>query len=154
MEVAMKLSRQYFLEMDKPQPERVRFIARNESYHGTTLGSLSMGGHKTRREFYKPMLLENVSHVSPCHAYRWKLEGETDVEYVQRLAQELEDEFKRVGPETVCAFVAEPVVGAVCLCLERSYHLSADLSYLVLTSLGNGLRTCSPWLFPGHEACL
>ncbi|KAK2762310.1 hypothetical protein FQN54_001320 [Arachnomyces sp. PD_36] len=119
MEVAMKLTRQYFLEMETPQPERIRFIARNESYHGTTLGALSVGGHKARRELYEPILLPNVSHVSACHPYRWKRDGETDAEYVERLAQELDDEFRRVGPETVCAFVAEPIVGAAMGCVPE-----------------------------------
>jgi adenosylmethionine-8-amino-7-oxononanoate aminotransferase len=115
MDAAMKLARQYFLELGTPQPRRVRFIARHESYHGTTLGSLSMGGHVARRALFEPMLLENISHVSACNAYRGMKDGEDDEAYVVRLAQELEDEFQRVGAETVCAFVAEPVVGAVCI---------------------------------------
>jgi adenosylmethionine-8-amino-7-oxononanoate aminotransferase len=72
-----------------------------------------MGGHVARRALYEPMLLDNISRVSPCNAYRFKKEGESDEGYVARLAQELDDEFQRLGPETVCAFVAEPVVGAV-----------------------------------------
>lgn len=109
----MKLARQYYLELSTPQPSRVRFIARAPSFHGVTLGSLSMGGHFFRRKPFEPMLLSNVSHVSPCYAYRGKYEGETDAAYVVRLADELDSEFQRVGPDTVCAFVAEPVVGAV-----------------------------------------
>jgi len=113
MEAAMKLARQYFLEQSPPQVERTHFIARKESYHGTTLGSLSMGGHVARRAIYEPMLLGNISHISACNAYRGMLEGESTEEYVERLAKELDDEFVRVGVEKVCAFVAEPVVGAV-----------------------------------------
>src|ERR1700761_2462306 len=114
MEAAMKLSRQYFLELDPPQPQRTKFIARKESYHGTTLGALSMSGHVARRAAFEPMLLnDNISRVSFCNAYRGMREGESVVEYVARLAQELDDEFVRQGPENVCAFVAEPVVGAV-----------------------------------------
>jgi len=109
----MKLARQYFLELSPSEPERTRFIARRESYHGTTLGSLAMGGHVARRKLFEPMLVGNISHVSPCNVYRGTQEGESDEGYVGRLAQELEDEFRRVGPSTVCAFVAEPVVGAV-----------------------------------------
>lgn len=109
----MKLARQYFLELSPSEPGRTRFIARRESYHGTTLGSLSMGGHVGRRKLFEPMLMANISHVSPCNVYRGLQEGEGIEKYVRRLAQELEDEFQRVGPHTVCAFVAEPVVGAV-----------------------------------------
>lgn len=109
----MKLARQYFQELSPPQPQRCHFIARRESYHGTTLGALSTGGHVARRALYEPMLLPNISHVSACNAYRGMKEGESTEAYVARLAQELDDEFQCVGPGTVCAFVAEPVVGAV-----------------------------------------
>lgn len=113
MEAAMKLARQMFLEKDPPEPGRTRFIARDQSYHGTTLGSLSMGGHAGRRAKFEPMLLDNISKVSPCFPYRHQRPDESDEEYVSRLADELDKEFQRLGPETVCAFVAEPVVGAV-----------------------------------------
>ncbi|KAI9797357.1 MAG: hypothetical protein M1833_005537 [Piccolia ochrophora] len=117
MEAAMKLSRQYFLELSPSQPRRTNFIARKESYHGTTLGSLSMGGHLARRKIFEPMLLHNTSHISACNTYHGLARGETVEDYVERLAQELEDEFQRLGPETVCAFVAEPVVGAASGCV-------------------------------------
>jgi adenosylmethionine-8-amino-7-oxononanoate aminotransferase len=109
----MKLARQYFLELSPSQPIRTRFIARHESYHGTTLGSLSMGGHRARRKLFEPMLSKNTSHVSACNSYRGRLPQENIAQYVSRLARELEDEFQKCGPETICAFVAEPVVGAV-----------------------------------------
>lgn len=115
MEAAMKMARQYFLELPRAQPQRIRFIARHESYHGTTLGALSMGGHRARRAIYEPMLMDNISRVSACNPYRGMFDGETIEEYVGRLARELDDEFVRVGANTVCAFVAEPVVGAVSL---------------------------------------
>jgi adenosylmethionine-8-amino-7-oxononanoate aminotransferase len=114
MEAAIKLCRQYFMELLTPQPQRTKFIARKESYHGTTMGALAIGGHVARRALYEPMLMTNISRVSYCNAYRGKLDGESDEQYVARLAQELDDEFQRLGPDTVCAFVAEPVVGAVC----------------------------------------
>lgn len=109
----MKLSRQYFSESSPPQLQRTKFIARKESYHGNTLGSLSMSGHVSRRALFEPMLLENVMRVSACNAYRGMQKDESVESYVERLAKELDDEFVRVGPDTVCAFVAEPVVGAV-----------------------------------------
>lgn len=113
----MKLARQYYLEKQNPEPKRIRFISRNQSYHGTTLGSLAMGGHVARRSLFEPMLTDTISKVSPCFAYRNKKTGETDQAYVQRLVDELDDEFQRVGPESVCAFVAEPVVGAALGCV-------------------------------------
>ncbi|KAF9881403.1 hypothetical protein CkaCkLH20_01553 [Colletotrichum karsti] len=118
MEAAMKLCRQYFLEKKPAESKRHLFVARQSSYHGTTLGALSMGGHVARRANFKPMLLDSiVSHVSPCYAYRGKGPEETDEDYVAKLAKELEDEFIRLGPEKVCAFVAEPVVGAALGCV-------------------------------------
>ncbi|RAL16995.1 aminotransferase, class III [Aspergillus homomorphus CBS 101889] len=112
IEAALKLSRQYFLELPTPEPQRTRFIARKPSYHGVTLGALSVGGHTSRRAPFEPILSDNTSHVSPCYPYRGKEPNESDAEYVSRLAAELDAEFQRVGPDTVCAFVMETVVGA------------------------------------------
>ncbi|MEW5710417.1 MAG: aspartate aminotransferase family protein [Pseudomonadota bacterium] len=109
VEAALKLGRQYFLEIG--QPQRRHFIARRQSYHGNTLGALSVGGNLWRRAQFGPLLIE-VSHVSPCYAYRGKGEGESDAEYCDRLIGELEEEILRLGPDTVIGFVAEPVVGA------------------------------------------
>lgn len=109
-EAAIKMARQYFLEIG--QPQRTRFIARRQSYHGNTLGALSAGGNAMRRAPYQPLLPPVFSHVSPCYAYRDRREGESDEQYVARLAAELEAEFQRLGPDTVIAFVAETVVSA------------------------------------------
>lgn len=109
MEAALKLGRQYFLEVGEPQ--RTRVIARRQSYHGNTLGALAVGGNVVRRAQYKPLLVE-VSHVSPCYPYRDLLAGETPEAYGDRLARELELEIARLGPKSVIAFVAETVCGA------------------------------------------
>ncbi len=109
MEVALKLARQYFLEIG--QPGRSRFIARRMSYHGNTLGALSVGGHMQRRAPYAPMLMD-VSHISPCFAYREQRDDEDLAGYGRRVADELEAEILRIGPASVAAFVAEPVAGA------------------------------------------
>ena len=115
MEAALKLARQYFLEIG--QRGRTRFIARRQSYHGTTLGALSAGGHVARRAPYEPILGPVFSRVSPCFAYHFQASDESDAQYVERLATELEAEFQRLGPDTVAAFVAEPVVGAATGCV-------------------------------------
>jgi adenosylmethionine-8-amino-7-oxononanoate aminotransferase len=109
IEAALKLARQYFIEIG--QPERKHLIARRQSYHGNTLGALATGGNEWRRRQFEPLLI-NVSHVSPCYAYRGLRPGETHEGYAIRLAAELEEEIQRLGPENVMAFVAEPVVGA------------------------------------------
>lgn len=113
VEAALKLARQYFLESKPAQPQRTKFISRSESYHGTTLGALGVGGHVARRALFEPLLVQTAGRVSACNAYRGMREGEGVEGYVERLAKELDDEFLRLGPETVCAFIAEPVVGAV-----------------------------------------
>ncbi|TMV08862.1 aspartate aminotransferase family protein [Ruegeria sediminis] len=108
-EAAIKLARQYFLETG--QPERRRVIARRQSYHGNTLGALSAGGNAWRRAQFAPLLIE-MSHIAPCYEYAEKPEDENSHDYGQRVAGELEEEILRLGPETVMAFMAEPVVGA------------------------------------------
>jgi len=109
METALKMARQYFVESG--QPERCRFIARWQSYHGNSLGALAVGGHQGRRQLYGPLLID-TSHIAPCFAYRGMAPGEDEKTYGRRVADELETELLRLGPETVCAFVAETVVGA------------------------------------------
>src|ERR1700678_3470173 len=108
-EAALKLARQYHVECGRP--ERRHFISRKFSYHGNTLGALSVSGHHSRRETYLP-LLADVSHISACFAYRGKQSGETDENYGARVANELEAAILRTGPATIAAFIAEPVVGA------------------------------------------
>jgi adenosylmethionine-8-amino-7-oxononanoate aminotransferase len=109
VEAALKLARQYFVEIG--QPQRTHLIARRQSYHGNTLGALATGGNAWRRQQFQPLLID-VSHVSPCYAYRDQAAGETPEAYGERLAQELEAEILRLGADKVMAFVAEPVVGA------------------------------------------
>lgn len=109
VEAALKLSRQYFVEKGEPQREHI--IARRGSYHGNTLGALAVGGNAWRRKQFEPLLID-VSHVSPCYAYRGKQAAETDEAYAARLAGELEAEILRLGSDRVIAFVAETVVGA------------------------------------------
>ncbi|KAK1977674.1 aminotransferase class-III [Colletotrichum cereale] len=117
MESAMKMARQYYMELSPQQPKRINFIAREGSYHGTTLGSLSMSGHVARRSLFLDLLLPNIAKVSACNPYRGMSEGQSTEEYVAQLADELDRKFQQLGPDTVCAFVAEPVVGATLGCV-------------------------------------
>lgn len=115
VEAALKMARQYFVEIG--QPARGNFIARRQSYHGNTLGALAASGNAWRRAPYAPLLSHAFSHVTPAFAYREQQEAETEAEFTTRLAAELEAEFQRLGPQTVAAFVAEPVVGATAGCV-------------------------------------
>ncbi len=109
MEAALKLARQYFVEIG--EPNRGRVIARKQSYHGNTMGALSAGGNAWRRAQFGPLLID-MSHIDPCYEYRLRKDGESLDDYGIRAANLLEEELLRVGPETVMAFAAEPVVGA------------------------------------------
>ncbi|MGM0584033.1 MAG: aspartate aminotransferase family protein [Pseudomonadota bacterium] len=113
VESALKLARQYWVEEGRPEKRRV--ISRRQSYHGATLGALSVGGNMPRRELYAPMLFE-ARFIEPCYAYRLQWEGESEADYGRRAAQELEAAILEAGPESVAAFVAEPVVGATLGC--------------------------------------
>ncbi|MBR1236478.1 aspartate aminotransferase family protein [Bradyrhizobium sp. AUGA SZCCT0182] len=115
IEAGIKLARQYFIERGEPQ--RQRFIARRQSYHGNTLGALAAGGNAWRRQPYAPLLSDAFSHVTPAFAYHEKRDNESEPNFVARLVAELEAEFQRLGPDTVAAFVAEPVVGATAGCV-------------------------------------
>jgi adenosylmethionine-8-amino-7-oxononanoate aminotransferase len=114
MEAALKIARQWALESG--QPQRTKFIARRQSYHGNTLGALAAGGNAMRRAPYAPILSDAFSHVSPCYAYRDRRDDESDADYGARLAAELEAEFQRLGPSNVIAFCAETIVGATLGC--------------------------------------
>lgn len=109
IETALKMARQYFLEVG--QPERRHFIARRQSYHGNTLGALSVGGNLWRREPFDPILMP-ATHIAPCYPYRDRRLDESEAAYGERIADELETSIQELGPETVAAFVAETVVGA------------------------------------------
>jgi adenosylmethionine-8-amino-7-oxononanoate aminotransferase len=109
MEAALKMARQYFVEIG--QPQRSHFIARRQSYHGNTLGALAVGGNEWRRAPFAPLLVP-ATHVAPCYPYREKRAGESDAQYGRRLAAELEAAILAQGADRVIAFVAETVGGA------------------------------------------
>lgn len=109
VEAAIKLARQYYLEIG--QPKRSRIVSRRQSYHGGTLGAMAASGEGRRRDPFAPLLPE-IFHIAPCYEYAMRREDESAEEYGMRAAQELENEILRLGPETVMAFLAETVVGA------------------------------------------
>ncbi|KAI1144550.1 pyridoxal phosphate-dependent transferase [Hypoxylon sp. FL0543] len=115
MEGAIKLAHEYFVWTE--EPERINYIAREESYHGITLGALSVGGHVARRAPFEQLLLPNIHRIPACNPYRQMLPEESEDQFVSRKAEELEQVFLQAGPKTVAAFVAEPVVGAASGCV-------------------------------------
>lgn len=109
MEAAIKLARQYFVELG--EPDRRIFIARRQSYHGNTLGALAVGGNEWRRRQFAPLLVE-VRRVAACYEYRDRPEGMAVDRYTAVLLRELETTILEAGPENVIGFCAETVVGA------------------------------------------
>jgi adenosylmethionine-8-amino-7-oxononanoate aminotransferase len=114
-EAALKLARQ--IQVERGEPTRDHFISRQFSYHGNTLGALSVGGRLANQELFGPILLPNVRKIMPCFSYRWKDEGEDDTAFGQRAARALEDEIASLGPKRAIAFIAETVVGATLGCV-------------------------------------
>lgn len=107
-EAAAKMARQYHLE--RGNASRYKVAARWQSYHGNTLGALSMSGNIARRHRYTPMLID-FPHIPPAYCYRcWfgKTRDNCDLD----CAWALDREIRSVGPEYVSAFIAEPVVGS------------------------------------------
>lgn len=109
MDLSLRTAYQYHVE--RGEPGRTLFVARRQSYHGSTLGTLAVSGNAQRRTIFEP-LLGDCTFVSPCYAYRGMRPGEDEPAYAARLAGELEDTFLRLGPDRVAAFVAETVVGS------------------------------------------
>lgn len=108
VESALKLALQY--HSARGEPTRRRFIARERSWHGNTLGALSVSGFRERRAPYEGALME-ASFLSPANAYR-PPPGVRPDEIAAYCAEEFEAEILRLGPERVAAFIFEPVVGA------------------------------------------
>ena len=108
MESALKVALQYHFA--RGDTKRTRFIARERSYHGNTLGALSVSGFSQRRKQFEGALLDGT-FVSQANTYRPAVAGGNEA-LVSWLADELQHEIEQLGPENVAAFVFEPVVGA------------------------------------------
>jgi adenosylmethionine-8-amino-7-oxononanoate aminotransferase len=107
-ETALKLARQYWIE--RGEKKRHRVLSRQQSYHGSTLGALSVSGNVRRREPFAPMLKE-WGHIPPCYCYRCPF-GLRYPECNVDCADELDRVLKRDGSKDVAAFIFEPVSGA------------------------------------------
>jgi adenosylmethionine-8-amino-7-oxononanoate aminotransferase len=108
VESALKVALQHFAA--RGLKLKRRFISRDRSWHGDTLGALSMSGFAARRRAFEGSLLD-VAFVSAAHGYRMP-DGCSQASLVGHLAAELERTIVALGPDTVAAFVFEPIVGA------------------------------------------
>jgi len=93
------------------RPDKKKFIARSKSYHGSTLIAASLSGlPPLHQKFDLPAPF--VLHTDCPHYWRFRLPDETEEEFSTRLANNLENLVLKEGPETIAAFIAEPVMGA------------------------------------------
>src|SRR5580765_4912230 len=107
-ETAIKLARQFHLESG--QPSRYRVLSRRQSYHGSTLGAMSVSGNVGRRASYAPLLSE-WGHIAPCFCYHCPFEL-TYPGCRVACADDLSAVLNLTDPATAAAFIFEPVVGA------------------------------------------
>jgi 4-aminobutyrate--pyruvate transaminase len=93
------------------RPAKKKIISRLKAYHGVTVASASLTGlPANQRDFDLPMA--GILHAGCPHHYRFAQAGESEEEFATRLAAELAQMIEREGPDTVAAFIAEPVMGA------------------------------------------
>jgi len=108
VETAIKFARQ--VQVDRGEGQRYQIISRWQSYHGTTLGALTVSGRPGLRQLYQPMMVQ-MPHIEPPYCYRCPFK----LNYPDcgiPCAAALEDAIKINGPETIAAFIAEPMSGA------------------------------------------
>jgi adenosylmethionine-8-amino-7-oxononanoate aminotransferase len=149
-ETAIKLVRQYHIE--KGQTARYRVLSRRQSYHGSTLGAMTVSGNVARRAPYQPLLAE-WGHIAPCFCQHCPFE-KTFPQCHLACADDLENFLQSNDSSTAAAFIFEPVVGATLgaavppegyvariaeICRERGILLIADE---VMTGMG---RTGKPF---------
>lgn len=108
VETAVKMARQY--QVDRGKPSKYKVISRWSSYHGNTLGALALSGHTGRRRYYQP-LIQHTPHIAPAYCYRCPF-GRSPDSCSLECAEDLERTILYEGPDSVSAFMAEPVVGA------------------------------------------
>ncbi len=109
-ETAFKMARQIMFE--RGQVSRSHFIARQQSYHGGTIATMSAGGRAASRDLYEPLLSTNFEKIMPCFPFRWQNEGESDEAFLARSTGELETMIENLGDKRVIGFIAETVSGA------------------------------------------
>jgi adenosylmethionine-8-amino-7-oxononanoate aminotransferase len=108
-ETALKMAWQYWTA--RGMPDKKIIISREHSYHGNTLGVLSVSGNTARRRASAAPLLD-WPRISPCYSFRDREQSETMEQYVSRICNELESAITGVGADRVAAFICEPVVGS------------------------------------------
>ncbi len=108
-DTALRLVRHYWVLEGKPRKNRI--ISRNWAYHGSTIAGTSLGGMSAMHEQLNGAV-PNIAHVMPPYAYDLAEPGESDHDFGLRSARAVEEAILEAGPDTVAAFIGEPIQGA------------------------------------------
>jgi 4-aminobutyrate--pyruvate transaminase len=107
----MQIKLSWYYNNARGKPKKKKIISRVRAYHGVTIASASLTGLPwVHNDFDLP--IANVIHTSCPHFYRFGKDGETEEQFTERMAQDLEELIAREGADTIAAFIAEPVMGA------------------------------------------
>ncbi len=107
----IKMLRYYFNAIGKPEKRKI--ISRERAYHGVTVASAALTGLAPNHEHFDlPFEALGILRTDAPHYYRGALKGESEVQFVERITHNLEQLILKEGPETIAAFIAEPITGA------------------------------------------
>lgn len=155
-EYAMRAAVGYWQKRDLP--DKVKILGRHTSYHGMTMGALSMSGHAARRVDYGS-LLHPFPVTAPVHAYRYAQPGEDEASYAARAAADFQRAIEEAAPDTVAAVIVEPIVGAAggvlvppagYLALLRQVCDRMDV-LLIMDEVITGMGRTGDWFMSGAE---
>ncbi|MCA0432660.1 MAG: aspartate aminotransferase family protein [Proteobacteria bacterium] len=155
VESCLKIALQYQTAVG--QKSRRRFIARERSWHGNTLGALGVSGFLERRKDFEGAYIDAI-RISPANVYR-PIAGATAETAGEACAKELEDAILKHGPETIAAFIFEPVVGAAGGCVPappgyaKRVREICDRYGVVMISdeVMSGVGRCGTWRALAHD---
>ena len=134
------------------RPEKKKFIARTGGYHGITVASGSLTGlPANHRGFDLPLAF--VKHVTSPHHYRFAEAGESEEAFADRLAAELEAMILAEGPDTVAAFIGEPLIGRRRRAAASGYLLGEGPGGLPQIRHASRCRRSHQWLRPSRDDC-
>lgn len=111
VETSIKMARQYYVERDGESTSKYKVISKWNSFHGNTMGALSLTGIPGRRKIYDPMLID-FPKVDQFYHYRNPWEAKTLKDTSRLAAKALEDKIQRIGSKNIAAFISEPIVGS------------------------------------------
>lgn len=155
VESALKLALQYQTAIG--QKSRRRFIARERSWHGNTLGALGVSGFLERRTPFEGAFIDAI-RISPASTYR-PIAGATAETAGEACAKELEETIIKHGADSIAAFIFEPVVGAAGGCVPAPPGYARRVRdicdrhgvLMIADEVMCGVGRCSTWRALEHD---